>query len=669
TGSFEIRVDLPPVAVLPAPLQLCDDGVADGVTVFDLSVRDSEITGGQGSWAVTYHETLADAQAGQGAVDAQAYTNTAVGGNQANPQTLYAVVTDTDTGCRDITTLTIRVLPNPTPTTELPGLVLCDDTAPGDMAESFDLTENEVLLLNGEDGVTATYHETLQEAESGTAAIADPGGYENSATPQTIYVRVTNDITGCHSTVDFTVRVDPLPKAVALEDFILCELDSDGIGQFDLGSKDGEVLDGQDPAAFTVSYHASQADADALSGSLLSPYTNIANPQRIYVAITNSATGCSVSTPSFEIEVQEGARANPDLGDILYEVCDDGIETDGDPSNDSAQFDLASQDGGILDGQDPMNYSVSYYVSEAAAELGEDPLPLLYENLGNPQVVWARVDNDTPRADGGDSSICHAVAALTLRVNPLPVVALEEYYTLCVGTNGSEVLDAPVLDTGLSAPQYTFVWTLDGAEIAGAGQGSHTATQSGSYGVTVTDVSSSAVTACGSTASAEVVESGPPAITASVTSGAFADLHTVSAETEGIGDYEYSLDGGPWQASGIFDGVSPGAHEVRARDRNGCGLATAAVMVVDYPSFFTPNGDGYNDTWNIVGIDGLQNAKIYIFDRYGKLLKQISPSGRGWDGTYNGGQVPTSDYWFVVEYQEQQAQTTREFKAHFTLKR
>ena len=92
-------------------------------------------------------------------------------------------------------------------------------------------------------------------------------------------------------------------------------------------------------------------------------------------------------------------------------------------------------------------------------------------------------------------------------------------------------------------------------------------------------------------------------------------------------------------------------------------------MVMDYPKFFTPNGDGYNDTWNISAINGQPNAKIYIFDRYGKLLKQLSPTGAGWNGTYNGNQLPTSDYWFVVEYNEPNTGDRKEFKAHFTLKR
>jgi gliding motility-associated-like protein len=91
------------------------------------------------------------------------------------------------------------------------------------------------------------------------------------------------------------------------------------------------------------------------------------------------------------------------------------------------------------------------------------------------------------------------------------------------------------------------------------------------------------------------------------------------------------------------------------------------VKIIDYPHFFTPNGDGYNDTWNIVGLSEFHNTKIYIFDRYGKLLKQISTKGAGWDGTFNGHLLPASDYWFLVEYDEQNI--AKQFRAHFSLKR
>jgi gliding motility-associated-like protein len=91
------------------------------------------------------------------------------------------------------------------------------------------------------------------------------------------------------------------------------------------------------------------------------------------------------------------------------------------------------------------------------------------------------------------------------------------------------------------------------------------------------------------------------------------------------------------------------------------------VLVINYPKFFTPNGDAFNDTWNIFDLRNQINSRIYIFDRFGKLLKELSPKGTGWDGTYTGQPMPADDYWFTVEYSE--LGITKKFKSHFSLKR
>ncbi|WP_179009274.1 T9SS type B sorting domain-containing protein [Winogradskyella forsetii] len=671
-GSFEISVALPPEAIQPAPLEICDDETADEITVFDLTMKNDEVTGGEASWSVAYYETLANAQDEVDAVNAEAYTNTAIGTAEANPQTLVAVVTDTDTGCTDMVTLTIRVLPNPTPTASdlLPNIERCYEENTGDGEEEFDLTENEDLIRNGENGVTITYHETEDAANAGTDAIPDPTQYTNTGTPtQEIYVRMTKDATGCYALVDFTIEVNPLPEVVAVTDFIQCELFTDGTDTFDLGTKDAEVLNGQDEAQFTVSYHDNLTDAEEGMNGLVSPYTNTANPQQIFVTITNNGTGCSISTQSFNIEVQEAAQANPDMDPILFELCDDEMETDGNPVNDSTQFDLTNMDTEVLDGQDPLNYIVTYYATQEDADDKVNPLPTLYENVTNPQVIYARVDNDTPDAvTDADTSICYALAALTLQVNPLPEFDLDESYTLCVNTDGSEILDPLVIDTGLSATDYGFVWRYEGVEITGETGPSIMPTQGGSYSVLVTDISTSTATNCTNEDTTEVMESEPPSITVNVLTQNFAESHVLEVVPgDEIGDYEYSLDNGPWQDGTLFTDVSPGQHHITARDRNGCGTTTEPAFIIDYPLYFTPNGDGQNETWNIESIGS--SAKIYIFDRYGKLLKQISPDGTGWDGTYNGSAMPTNGYWFTVEYDEPLTGERKEFRAHFTLKR
>ncbi len=147
------------------------------------------------------------------------------------------------------------------------------------------------------------------------------------------------------------------------------------------------------------------------------------------------------------------------------------------------------------------------------------------------------------------------------------------------------------------------------------------------------------------------------------------DINTVSVNVSGKGKYEYSLDepNGFWQDSNFFNNVPSGIHDVYINDKNGCGVVSQKIAILGAPKFFTPNNDGFNDFWSIKGVNESYHSKsiIYIFDRYGKLLKQWVPSlNQGWDGTYDGAPLPADDYWYTLKLED-----GREVKGHFSLKR
>ena len=658
TGEFDLIVSLPPDAIQPLPLEICDDIVADETTVFDLTVKDEEITGGN-PWIVEYFETEEDAMANTNVIaDPEAYTNTVVGTNALNPQTLFVRVTDPSTTCYSFVTLTIRVLPNPTPSIDPANIELCDYDTSGDELEVFDITVNEAYIINGEEGVSVTYHETQEDAELGENAIVDPAVYTNiTLGQQIIYVRVTNDITACYTIVTFDLIVNPLPDISAADQYIACEIDTDGFFDFDLDTVSASILGTQDPLNFTVTYHETQEDADNGDNVLVSPYTNLTNPQQLFVNITNNTTGCFIAVPSITIEVQEAAQANSDLDRIEYIICDNLADNDG-----FGTFNLSSQNEEILDGQDPANFTVTYYDNQIDAELGTNPLANSYENTSNPQIIYARVDNDTT-ADAQ----CYATTDLTLIVNLLPEFFLEDVYLGCVNVNGSELLDPVVMDIGLDPALYSFEWFDPTGTLV-----STSVTYTPLVGGTFTAIATNLATGCQNTVTTLVDPSSPPEVSAVVTTEFFADLHVIQASATGEGIYEFSLDDGPWQTSGTFEDVTPGFHSVIARDINGCGTGTTQVLVIDYPHFFTPNGDGYNDTWRVEGIETRPLAKIYIYDRFGKLLKQLSPLGPGWDGTFNGENLPATDYWFTIRLDVvfgEAESVIKEFTGHFSLKR
>ena len=145
-------------------------------------------------------------------------------------------------------------------------------------------------------------------------------------------------------------------------------------------------------------------------------------------------------------------------------------------------------------------------------------------------------------------------------------------------------------------------------------------------------------------------------------------INSITINVTGTGNYQYSLDNvdGLYQTSNVFANVTAGIHEVFVKDTNGCGSIAKAIAVVGVPQFFSPNNDGSNDFWNIKGLNDEFNARssIYIYNRYGKLLKEINPLDRGWDGTYNGNNLPSDDYWFTLKLED-----GRQASGHFSLKR
>ena len=261
-----------------------------------------------------------------------------------------------------------------------------------------------------------------------------------------------------------------------------------------------------------------------------------------------------------------------------------------------------------------------------------------------------------------------ANATGTITVNSLPQPILTDG-VICVDPLTGNPLQNHFFDTGLSASNHTFEWTYNDGNttITLPHNGSTYSTNLvGTYTVVATNIQ----TNCMSSPVSAVVTS------SQVASGIIATVNEAFAQNSmitvsvvgGSGPYLYQLNDGEFQVSNVFENVSGGTHIVRVIDILGCTFLSTTVTVIKYMLFFTPNGDGYNDRWKINGLNQ-NDAKINIFDRYGKLIKEMTGinSNSGWDGTYNGDVLPASDYWFTIDFIENDVQRT--FKAHFSLKR
>ena len=240
-------------------------------------------------------------------------------------------------------------------------------------------------------------------------------------------------------------------------------------------------------------------------------------------------------------------------------------------------------------------------------------------------------------------------------------IDLDDYYFICNSTG--ENSDPITIETDLSESQYNFIWRDELNNILSEAS-SFTTSQQGIYSLELNYGNCTPIIE-----TFEIIEITFDTFTIDSNVGSFSNNDIIIYADNNSEDYEFNLDGGNWQTNGIFINVSAGLHYVNIKNVNGCGIKTIEINIIDYPKFFTPNGDGFNDFWNISSLSFQPNSKVYIFDRFGKLLKVIKPTGNGWDGTYNGNPMPTNDYWFVLEYNDLATGEPKKFRAHFTLKR
>lgn len=252
-------------------------------------------------------------------------------------------------------------------------------------------------------------------------------------------------------------------------------------------------------------------------------------------------------------------------------------------------------------------------------------------------TVYVRIDN----VNG-----CHQIVELELTLVSIPIITMPDEFAFCEGS--SVTISAPsgfdlnIWSTNVNAPSITV-------------------NQAGNYWLMVGNSYGNAT--CTSTKNFTVVLSNAPTITSIDTVDWTDTENSITVNTIGLGDYEYSVDGINFQNSNIFNGLPNGAYSVIVRDKNGCGRDTKQVFLLNYPKFFTPNGDGNNDGWSIKFSQFEPNFEVQIFDRYGKLLR-VMKNNEAWDGNYNGRQLPSDDYWFTVTRND-----GRIHKGHFAMKR
>lgn len=311
-------------------------------------------------------------------------------------------------------------------------------------------------------------------------------------------------------------------------------------------------------------------------------------------------------------------------------------------------------------------YTVNYY-SQPGGNAANLIIPTDYAYTNNGSTtethnVWVYAQTTI---DG--VFVCSDEKTFQFRVFPLLDLNIQGGI-ICVNALTGVTEQNVLLNSGLSPVSFSVEWYLNSV-LMGTGS-TYLATQDGSYEVIVTKLGPENPPNCNYKPTTVIVEKSSPAIATIRVSEPFDNNPAITVNVDsGFGSYIFQLDGGAFQTSNQFFNVSSGFHTVTVRDVKGfCGDFILTASVIKYPNFFTPNFDGYNETWNITDlITDHPESVISIFDRYGKLLKQISPTGNGWDGTYNNKDLPSTDYWFTVNYIHEGEEKI--FRSHFALKR
>ena len=439
------------------------------------------------------------------------------------------------------------------------------------------------------------------------------------------------------------LHIERLPTAHTVAPFRACDDDDDGLFVFDTTRAYQELTKGQ--TNIQVSYFDTNYNL-LFTGAFPNSYQS--GSQKIIARVENDP---SINTPSCyeETEIEFIVDDTPNFNPIpIQELCDD---SDG-VIDGMATFDTQFIEKDILNGQT----DVAVYYFDYQGNALTSPLPPLF----NTPSTYIRVE-----LVNTINTSCISVGFVDFNVLENPSFDLDQ-------EGGVLCLDETVLDLEIKNPSdnYSYVWEYidENNAITRVSTSSEiTIDVGGTYTVTATTLGD---IGCSTTKSIEVITSefAKFDINDVIISGFSSQENTVEIiiDNLGVGDYEYALDDSSFQDDPYFEQVRPGMRTVKVRDKNGCGVSSAQVGVVGYYKYFSPNNDGINDTWQILGLKTTfnSNSLVYIYDRYGRFLYQLSNADDFWDGTYQGQPLPADDYWFRLELED-----GRIYSGHFSLMR
>jgi gliding motility-associated-like protein len=664
TNISEVIVNPLPV-VNDITIVQCDDDL-DAVTAFNLTVNNNQISTDAANETFTYFTSLAGANANptfDQITTPLAFTNTTAG-----IMDIWTRVT-TVNGCYRVAKITLRVAaPNIPSTYNITMPAVCDDfldingnnnanNNDRDGVATFDFSSTEPTirgLLPTSANYFIKYYRNRADALAQQNEITNLTSYRNIGYPSTqnIWVRVDSDITNaCYGLGPWvTLNVQAKPFAHTVNIPRQCDDNTDGIFNFNTANLESDLLLGQTGVAVTYYDSSNNPLRDSNNNLITSPFpaTFSSTSQTIRALVTNTTPQACWYDTTIQFIVDK-SPIDFTIPASLTTICDD--ETD--PALQNGQFDFTTSQSihDIVTLNQPSGMAFEYYDENNVLLSTPLPNPLPVTVTKNITIVVYNPINPT----------CKITKTITFTVNPIPVIELQTSTLVCSNDPTFFVMLNAGITDGSPITNYTYEWYKDGVAIPTATSYTLNVNTEGIYTVKVINS-----LGCFRIRTITVIAS-DAAHFQMPTIMDLSENNTVIINVTGLGNYVFSLDyPNAYQTINIFTDVAPGVHTVYVKDLDGCGTTSQVINVIGIPKFFTPNADGFNDTWNVLGLTTTKNynTTIYIFDRYGKLLKELSPISKGWDGTFNGQPLPSDDYWYTIYFEDGRTE-----KGHFTLKR
>lgn len=437
-----------------------------------------------------------------------------------------------------------------------------------------------------------------------------PNGTFNGLMAGDYYVRVTSD--DCVEVSPVITIVDPEPLVVEREEFtnITCSGENDGTITVEVSGGTGEIL-------YAISPNLDQFDTT-------NTFTDL--EPGIYDVIAQDVNGCFIT---FQFEITQPDPVVAEAINIMDEVCFES----GDGS-----FELQ-----ISGGTAPYETSLN---SSADSNFVQDQF--LFQNVpAGTHVVFVR------DAQGCETNVIVEInPGVNLAATVTPVYE-------CTGNIPDNYLDIVMEDESIA---NDLMYALDSTDPADMQlEANFTNMAPGDHYLTIAHANG-----CMTTYDFTIDSFEPLTLTLENNT-----INQITAVAEGgVEDYTFYFNGVDNGTDNTYFINRTDTYTVTVVDENGC-EATAEIFMefidVEFPNFFTPDGDGRNDLWLPDNIEGFPDVLIKIYDRYGRVVEVMARNVKGWDGNYDGKPLPTGDYWYVVQLQGEQ--DNREFVGHFTLYR